>query len=323
VIGGYFQDTADAARHRAARVALTTTRHPYRRLTRLSRRNARVWRVAWSPTRSRVVKLACGRTPQEVRVAAAWTGREVAVVGALHDAGLVGHRILDFGSEFSVAAPTWWVADDIPGCRASLLVRNACPSDSDVLDVCARTVRAVARHHAADPAVVGHISAADRELLDRPGYGAPPPEAAAVLAELARARASAPRLVACHGDLSLHNVLVSAGGVALVDWACARTDTPGLDLAPVFVWLARYTADPGAGQLLLAVVDEVYGGVGVDPFAGLGPHIARSLLSWAGRHGDRYTAAALRVASCARPDEAVGVLGTQLRSIRGIGEGRT
>src|SRR5205085_258206 len=97
------------------------------------------------------------------------------------------------------------------------------------------------------------------------------------------------------GDLSLHNVLVSGDDVHLVDWACARADVPALDLAPVFLWLARYTHGPQAGRRLLDAVGEAYRDHPADPTSGLGPHLARALLQWAGWHGPRYLDAAVRV----------------------------
>jgi aminoglycoside phosphotransferase len=305
---GYFADDPVAARTRIVSLATCRAAAPTA-FVPLSRRNARTWRVQWSPQRAEVVKLACGSTHAEVHDGAKWLAREAAVLRYLHDADAISYRMTDFGQERGVPGVTWTATELAEGCRASVLLRQVCQEERMVLDVCLRILRRLAEQHRLRPGPVADLEPADADALDRPLPAAHTAEgSAAVLTELAVLRASSGRLVPCHGDASLHNILVSARAVSLVDWACARMDLPSLDLAPVFVWLARHTTGPGGCRRMLAALEGAYQGTGADPERGLAAHIARVLLQWAAWRGPGYAEAARDVAAARDGQEAVSVL---------------
>jgi aminoglycoside phosphotransferase len=320
---GYFADDPSAARARIAALAVSRAQAPAA-FAPLSRRNARTWRVQWTTSHAEVVKLACGSTPAELRAAARWLSREIEVLRYLHHAGAVRHRVTDYGQEYPAygqdhAAPmvTWATFEVVRGCRASVLVRADCHEQRQVLEVGLRILGRLAAQHRTPPGPVADLDPQDRAALDRP-FRAPPADEGtrAVIADLAVARAQSPGLVACHGDASLHNILVSSAEVSLIDWACARTDLPSLDLAPLFVWLARHTPDRRGGRRLLAALDGAYAETAADPRLGLPAHIARVLLQWAAWRGPGYADAARQVTAARDAAEAVDVLWTRMQLLR-------
>jgi Phosphotransferase enzyme family len=320
---GYFADDLGAARARIAALAVSRAQAPTA-FAPLSRRNARTWRVQWAPGRAEVVKLACGSSPAELCAAARWLSREIQVQQYLHRAGAVRHRVTDYGLEFAacgrehpVPLVTWATFEVVPGCRASVLVRAAGHEESQILRVGLRILSRLAAQHRTPPGPVADLDPGERAVLDQPlSATAADEQTQAVIAELADARVRSPELVPCHGDASLHNILVSATDVSLIDWACARTDLPSLDLAPLFVWLARHTPDRGGGGQLLAALDGAYAGAAADPRLGLSAHMARVLLQWAAWRGPGYAVAAQQVAAARGADEAVDVLWTSMQSLR-------
>ncbi|QMU69791.1 phosphotransferase [Streptacidiphilus sp. P02-A3a] len=312
---GYFADDPVTVRRRLVSLASSRTRTPLA-LVPLSRRNHRVWRVHWTAHRAEIVKLVCGSTMTEVRAAAKWLAHEVQVLDHLQKAGGSAYGVTDFGQELATPIVTWATVGVAEGCRASVLLRKVCQDESEALDLCLRILYRLAELHRVPLDGFTDLDPTDRTTLDRPLHRQHLPEsgtARRTVAQLALARATAPRLALCHGDASLHNILVSPRQVALIDWAYARADLPSLDLAPLFVWLAQHTPDAAACLRLAAELPTAYRDSGTDPQTALPAQLARILLQWSAWRGPRYARTAARVARARTATESITELCTGLR----------